>query len=457
MDGSNRKAIFISHSNPEDNAFARWLGAKLVAMGYEVWADVLRLSGGKDWSRELEDALRNRSAKMLLVATSESVEKQGVRNEIQIAAETSKKINDNEFIIPLRLAPYEAPFLIAHAQYIDFGNGWTDGFVELIRTLKEDYRLEPGKQASIQAWCDAQASGSKELVTAKEYLVSNWLEIKSFPERVYYLEPPHGFALDQFTNRSSYNFPVVPFGEGLISFLEPNDKGYIAPDILAKTVRSSEVDKFLRFGWEEYGIEAFEARRIVVDLCNQAADNFLLGNRLNAYELSSGRRVWWGDIKTYPHSTISFDWKYHQGRRKVIGSSGKRGVHWHFAVLIQAKTFPINHFKLSSKLIFSENGLDALEDKNKMHRLRRSFAKSWRNARWRDMMLSFLWWLSKGEKELRIPVSLSESILIKLPPLAFKSIVSVSGDDVEELDEDDPDVDYEEWEDDSIPTSVGFD
>ncbi len=48
----NREALFISHANPEDNAFARWLGAKLAAMGYEVWADVMRLHGGFDWSRE---------------------------------------------------------------------------------------------------------------------------------------------------------------------------------------------------------------------------------------------------------------------------------------------------------------------------------------------------------------------------------------------------------------------
>ena len=41
-----------------------------------------------------------------------------VRNEIQIASDVARKIGDQEFIIPLRLASFEAPFLIAHAQYI---------------------------------------------------------------------------------------------------------------------------------------------------------------------------------------------------------------------------------------------------------------------------------------------------------------------------------------------------
>ena len=44
-----RDSIFISHANPEDNEFTVWLGARLTATGYEVWADVLRLRGGQ-WS-----------------------------------------------------------------------------------------------------------------------------------------------------------------------------------------------------------------------------------------------------------------------------------------------------------------------------------------------------------------------------------------------------------------------
>jgi hypothetical protein len=41
MDVHARQALFISHAAPEDNAFTLWLGAKLSALGYEVFADVL--------------------------------------------------------------------------------------------------------------------------------------------------------------------------------------------------------------------------------------------------------------------------------------------------------------------------------------------------------------------------------------------------------------------------------
>src|SRR5271157_1238700 len=32
-----RRLLFISHANPEDNAFATWLATQLAIAGYEVW------------------------------------------------------------------------------------------------------------------------------------------------------------------------------------------------------------------------------------------------------------------------------------------------------------------------------------------------------------------------------------------------------------------------------------
>ena len=153
MTALTRDAIFISHANPEDNAFTVWLGARLTAAGYEVWADVLRLRGGQDWQRLLEDALRHKASKVLLVGTEHGVQKQGVRNEIQIAHTVSRSIDDAEFVIPLRLTDFDAPFLIAHAQYIDFKRSWADGLAELLATL-EDAESVPRKRDSASETMD---------------------------------------------------------------------------------------------------------------------------------------------------------------------------------------------------------------------------------------------------------------------------------------------------------------
>jgi hypothetical protein len=49
MPPAPRTALFISHATPESNAFTLWLGAKLSVLGFEVFADVMRLKGGNDW------------------------------------------------------------------------------------------------------------------------------------------------------------------------------------------------------------------------------------------------------------------------------------------------------------------------------------------------------------------------------------------------------------------------
>ena len=161
---TQRTALFISHATPEDNDFVRWLGAKLTALGYEVWADVMRLRGGCDWSRELEEALRRRAGKVLVVCTPTGLDKDGVRNEIEIASGLGKQLGDREFIIPLRLESYEAPFRIAQAQYVDFKGGWARGFAELADLLSQfsSLRKEPGR--STEAWLWAQRDGATRLV-----------------------------------------------------------------------------------------------------------------------------------------------------------------------------------------------------------------------------------------------------------------------------------------------------
>jgi len=136
---SRRTSLFISRANPEDNAFTIWLGGRLGAFGYDVWADVLKLVGGFDWQRRLEDALHNKLGKHLLVGTPDAISKRLVRNEVQIAYKVSKTLKDDEFIIPLRLNEFYPSLHITHAQYSNFENRWSEGLSELIEALEKTY------------------------------------------------------------------------------------------------------------------------------------------------------------------------------------------------------------------------------------------------------------------------------------------------------------------------------
>lgn len=136
MTALTRDAIFISHTNPEDNEFTVWLGARLTAAGYEVWADVLRLRGGQDWQRLLEDALRNKACKVLLVGTEHGVQKQGVRNEIQIAHAVSRSIGDRAGGVAYPRRPSRA----GGAPMSDWGSCWRGCARWRRRGVFEDWR-----------------------------------------------------------------------------------------------------------------------------------------------------------------------------------------------------------------------------------------------------------------------------------------------------------------------------
>lgn len=440
-----RQALFISHATPEDNHFVRWLGAKLTVMGYEVWADVMRLHGGIDWARELESALRQRAIKMLLVCTPSGLEKQGVRNEIEIAVNLARKLGDDAFIIPLRLESYEAPFRIAQAQYIDFKGGWAAGLVELTELLTEK-RIPRTAAKDIDTWIATHANGADRLLAKSEPLVSNWLEVRGQPEFIHYCEPVVGSSLERFQSRTLHRWPVVPHRAGVVTFAALDVEDSSTMDLPSKVLASMETSAFLDDGWKEYGIDAHQARRMYTDLGGQGFDKLCQSRGLTGYAGANGRISWWGDIKTAPNSKIRFDWNFRRGLRQIIGQSGKRGIHWHYAINAQMKTAPLRHLRLSARLVFTENGLDAITDARRAHSLRRSFAKGWRNPRWRDMLCAYLWWLADGKAELLLPVGAQSSITLTLPPMQFGCPVSVAeSDDVAE-DDDDPDVPAEEWD-----------
>lgn len=441
-----RTALFISHATPEDNHFVRWLGAKLTAMGYEVWADVMRLYGGVDWARELEQALRKRAVKMLLVCTPSGLEKQGVRNEIEMATNLSRQLDDAAFIIPLRLDSYEPPFRIAQAQYVDFKSSWARGLAELTELL-HDQRVPRGEPGLMKTWLQTHAEGSAKLVQKSEPLVSNWLAVESQPSMIHYCEPPVGSDLDRFQHRQSHAWPCVPHRGGVITFASPDASGHMGVGLPGKAIGSIGTDTFLSGGWPEYGIEPFRAQAMYSDIGSQAFDRYCTKRGLKGYQGSGNRLSWWADIKTAPLDKVRFDWGYRDGARQIIGHSDKRNVHWHYAINVHLRTVPLPHARIAARLVFSENGMDAIEDKRRSHTLRRSLAKGWRNARWRDMLCAFLWWLSDDKSQLTLPVADGGHIAVRIPPMQFGCPVRVDETSEALTDEDDPDIPSSQWDD----------
>ena len=427
----DRKSIFISHANPEDNAFTIWLGARLTAFGYEVWADVLQLRGGHDWQRRLEDVIRNQARKVLVVGTNVGMEKQGVRNEIQIAHSVGRELGDREFIIPLRLSSFHVPFLIAHAQYIDFEKGWADGLTELIDTLHETYQVPRNHSIlneTADYWVQAHLKNARSLQIKPEKLVSNWISISQLPESVFLYNFRNRFVcVDKLLKNDK--IPVIPFRQGVLSFC-PIHEIQNHFNIGITDVAEIGTEKFVTEGWPDQYLRSYDTKSLYTNLIRRSIELTLMERELSAFEMSGGQKAWWGRKDKVPTDTIQFNWTQEmKGRRKIIGYSPKRSMYWHYGISPKPFLFPFPHVRLVHRVIFSQDGLKPIASPDYMHRLRRSYTKSWRNSKWRDMQLAFLYWLSSGREKLPIPVSSHSTFELQLPPIVCEAPVSVKFDE----------------------------
>lgn len=436
MTGQARQALFISHASPEDNAFTLWLGAKLTALGYEVFADVLRLKGGDDWERILETAIRDRAAKVLLAATPHGVQKQGVRNEIAIATETAKRIKDDAFIVPLRLAPFDAPLQIAHAQYIDFSKGWAPGLSELLTLLSETVIPKSGNAANAALWQGVQLKDARVVSTTAERLISNWLLIDAVPERIVFYDFKGGISIGAAEKAIKQSpLPVASYNRGFLSFAPFHQlQEYFGPNLPLERIADRLTDDFLEDGWPDRHILARDARAKFTDLARQSLNSFFQARGLQPFEIASGRLAWWPTAAHATTKKLSFHWPDGpSGLRQIVGRSTKRGFHWHYGVSCWARTAPMRHVRVAGRVVFTSDGAHPLGDARRLHRLRRSFCKSWRNAKWRDLLLAFWYWLADGASTIEVPMGEGVAMQLRLPPLHMDATFGIGGtDDVSE-------------------------
>jgi hypothetical protein len=448
MSDPARQALFISHATPEDNAFTLWLGAKLAALGYEVFADILRLRGGDDWERVLESAIRDKTAKFLLVATPQGVQKQGVRNEITIAAQTGKKLSDDQFIVPLRLAPFDAPLQIAHAQYIDFSKGWAHGLSELLTLLDEVKIPHTNSAMNTGLWQGIQLKDARAIAAKPEQLISNWIAIESLPEQIYFYDFKSGISIGKAQKAiQEAPIPLAGFNRGFVSFAPLHQlQDYFGPDLPLERVSERATENFLNDGWYDLHLAARDARAKFTDITRQSFNGFFQAKGLKSFELASGRLTWW---PTSAHATLkrqSFKWDDGpSGSRQIVGQSNKRGFHWHYGVTCWARTMPLRHIRVAGRVVFTSDGHSPIGNAKRLHRLRRSFCKSWRNDKWRDLLLAFWFWLSEGAKLVEVPMGEGAALRLTLPPMIFDTtfgidtpedhVVVSDDEDAEDLDD----------------------
>lgn len=439
-----RDIVFISKATPEDNEFALWLAPKLEAVGYNVFADIINLQGGDRWRNEITDKLQNNSAKVLLVCKNSTLAKDGVREEIGIALDVSKRIDDRNFIIPIRMERYEKVFGIGELQYIDFERGWALGLRDLLETLRRQKVPKNKSENDItSSWETFKGKSGIDILHEPESLTLNWLRIAEVPDQIYYYEIYSNrdpkFAMDDF-KKSTY--PIITHGKGILTFrsLEELTLDY-GNHFRIELIHQIDFMKFSKKGFDELGIRPKEANNYTVIFLREAWEKFCRDKRLYQFKYSSqlGFHV---DSKLVKLGK-KIPWGIQGQKRSAMLRNVSKGSVWEFGITAIPSLFPFPHFKLKTRVLFSpsedsETSSPYLEPE-KQHKLRRRICKGWRNKQWHGRMRAILELLS--EETAFITLELGDTAKIKVDAIPIFVSAPVSTALPNELDDDFEDMD----------------
>jgi hypothetical protein len=166
-----RNLLFVSHANPEDNIFSRWLAPQLAKEGYGVWCDQTRLLGGEDFWADIEEVIRKHTCKLLYVLLAASNHKSGPLQKLHVAQTVARWEGLGDFFIPLRvddtLAHSDINIQLARINAIDFTAGWAIGLRTLLNKLQQDMVQKDAQfsAASVASWWQSQF-GSESVCVA---------------------------------------------------------------------------------------------------------------------------------------------------------------------------------------------------------------------------------------------------------------------------------------------------
>jgi hypothetical protein len=175
--------IFISYAS-EDFQIAKWLTCKLTSEGYKVWCDHIKLLGGESYPKDIDDAIRNRTFRLLGLISKYSINKDNPIKERTLALNISKE-RGIDFLIPLKLdnTPVtEIGWMISDLTYIPFNRNLSEGIDMLLCKLDSigaPKTLTGGRKIAIKSYIPTDC-----LIKKKETVSLNCLEIKQIPRNI---------------------------------------------------------------------------------------------------------------------------------------------------------------------------------------------------------------------------------------------------------------------------------
>jgi len=178
--GVTRDHLFISYAW-EDGALAEWLTLRLTAEGYSVWCDRFKLLGGESWPNDIDEAIKDRTFRMLQIVSRHSLAKDNPTKERQLALALQRE-RKKELFIPLNADGTKATELnwqISDIVWVPFED-WGVGLSQLLKKLDRVKAPKPRAIGGLNVAARATFP-PRVVVDEPETLFTNWFPFESVP------------------------------------------------------------------------------------------------------------------------------------------------------------------------------------------------------------------------------------------------------------------------------------
>lgn len=418
-----RDLILISHANPTDNDAARWYGAKLRALGYRVFLDLFEFKGGNRFWPEIENAIRNRAVKVLVLLSRTSNAADGVLKEIAVAATTGKMHPElGDFIVPVLIddLPYgDTNIQLAGLDIID-GRHWDAGLRDFVEKLETDNAPKtdvPSADALIELFLDTEMRGTVE--HRPEWLEINWLLVSDVPTTLYQ------HLLGSMTALPAW-IPVVRQGAEWFTFAsrEELQAAGIQP-IRSRTLAVGPLSEQPRDRFDR------DHRNRVVELLRVAFEMHCARLGLLPYDLSHGRSYFFpSGLIDGDKIAVQFPGRTRRSHIAVAGRARKPNIrgeqpYWHLAGSARVIVRPVVALELRAHLHFSDDGRSVWDRLKRLNSFRRRKTRLWWNKQWRAKHAALMTFLAGGRLgACRIPLSPGTGFTVDFSPVRLEAPVS---------------------------------
>ena len=430
-----RDVVLITHANPEDNPFSRWLGARLAAAGYKVWVDLRSLRGGDDFWDVIDQTLRTVTIKQIVVV-SPQLSKPGVKKELAIGDAVGRKLNDASFMIPVRVEDVDfstlPPELIRH-NTLNAHPNWASCLRPLLETLEEANvpRSPTADGDFLRTLVTAQEAGRLAVLDEPEQLWSNWFPIEPIPDLLRMFGSKG--TKDQFERWLKSNVtPYVAHSGLAATFCDPvtfQHSEAAGPTLEGRfwlktldLLDGKDLDPFA---------SRTDARAHVVSLLRQHWDMTMARRGLQKFEFAAGRIGWF-----FPDGLVDGAVKFTlpDGRKVSRVVSGKfKDRRWHLCLVAKPMLWPTPIMRVHANMALSQDGCTPLPGAQ-TQRVRMRLTKSWWNDKWRDLLLAGMNWIAAGQDSISLAAG-DEAFAVSSLPLSFEAAKSYRANEARSSEE----------------------